>query len=60
MTLHLSMVRDILGLYTVNRNVTSITKFVVVMSFFPELIILWHIPQAVKNTFARAQNGMFK
>ena len=41
MTPHLSMVRDRLGLHTINRNVSS--KLVVEMSFIPKITILWHI-----------------
>ena len=54
MTLRSSRVRGILGWYAMNHNVTSITKFEVVMSF-PKFATLWHIPYTVKNTFARGQ-----
>ena len=37
MTPHLSMVRDMLGLYTIDPNVSSIPRFVVEMSFIPKL-----------------------
>ena len=43
MTPHLYRLRGILGLYIMNRNVSSITKIVVAMSFFPKIIIFFVI-----------------